>query len=93
MDGSTGFTLVLDDPAGNSYIECTSGADVAAGKDPLLKLERYERTPEQVTPLTCGLAHMQESPSDIGVVLLILKQKLMQMRQQPAECRGLSICG
>ncbi len=48
LDGSTAFTLVLDDPAGNSYIESTAGADAAAGRDPLLKLERYERTPEQV---------------------------------------------
>lgn len=48
LDGSTAFTLVLDDPAGNSYIESTAGADVAASRDPLLKLDRYERTPEQV---------------------------------------------
>lgn len=48
MEGTTAFTLVLDDPAGNSYIESSAGADVAASKDLLLKLERYERTPEQV---------------------------------------------
>lgn len=40
--GEAAFTLVLDDPAGNSYVEAG-----AAGADPALALERYERTPEQ----------------------------------------------
>ncbi len=48
VEGTAAFSLVLDDPAGNSYIESSGSADVAANKDPLLKLERYERTPEQV---------------------------------------------
>ena len=39
--GEAAFTLVLDDPAGNSYVEAGAGADAA------LALERYERTPEQ----------------------------------------------
>ncbi|CAL8462641.1 g2174 [Coccomyxa elongata] len=51
VEGTTAFTLVLDDPAGNSYIESSAGADVAASKDPLLKLERYERTPEQTAAI------------------------------------------
>ena len=45
MDGEEAFTLVLDDPSGNSYIE--SPGDTHDSKDPLLRLERYERTPEQ----------------------------------------------
>ena len=44
--GEAAFTLVLDDPAGNSYVEVGAGADAA------LALERYERTPEQA----CGTA-------------------------------------
>ena len=45
VDGEEAFTLVLDDPSGNSYIE--SPGDTHGSKDPLLRLERYERTPEQ----------------------------------------------
>ena len=45
MDGEDAFTLVLDDPSGNSYIE--SPGDTHDSRDPLLQLEHYERTPEQ----------------------------------------------
>ena len=45
MDGEEPFTLVLDDPSGNSYIE--SPGDTHDSKDPLLQLEHYKRTPEQ----------------------------------------------
>ena len=44
VDGESAFTLVLDDPAGNSYIETPAESHE---KDPLLRLEHYERTPEQ----------------------------------------------
>ena len=33
-----------DDPAGNSFVE---GPEAAAGRDPLLSVEHYDRTPEQ----------------------------------------------
>ena len=33
MDGETAFTLILDDPSGNSYIETPAGSHE---KDPLL---------------------------------------------------------
>lgn len=46
--GDTAFTLVLDDPAGNSYVEAGAGADTA------LTLERYERTPEQARGMALG---------------------------------------
>ena len=45
--GEAAFTLVLDDPAGNSYVEAGAGADAA------LALERYERTPEQARVRRC----------------------------------------
>ncbi len=44
VGGESAFTLVLDDPAGNSYIETPAESH---DKDPLLRLEHYERTPEQ----------------------------------------------
>ena len=44
VDGESAFTLVLDDPAGNSYIETPAESHE---KDPLLRLEHYERTREQ----------------------------------------------
>lgn len=52
--------MVLDDPAGNSYIEST-GAD-----DTLLRLEHYERTPEQVllSPTLWSLKHNLCSTDD-----------------------------
>lgn len=42
--GTETFTLEIDDPAGNSYIENPS----APGKDIRCKIMYYERTPEQV---------------------------------------------
>ena len=44
VDGESAFTLVLDDPSGNSYIETPAESHE---KDPLLRLEHYDRTPEQ----------------------------------------------
>lgn len=44
MDGDSAFTLVLDDPSGNSYIETPEDS---LEKDPLLRLDHYERTAEQ----------------------------------------------
>ncbi|GJP76658.1 hypothetical protein CLOP_g7071 [Closterium sp. NIES-67] len=43
IDGSRAFTLVLDDPSGNSYIENPRAPEA----DPLLKVDPYERTAEQ----------------------------------------------
>ncbi|CAI5504336.1 unnamed protein product [Closterium sp. Naga37s-1] len=43
IDGSRAFTLVLDDPSGNSYVENPRAPE----PDPILKVEHYERTPEQ----------------------------------------------
>ena len=45
--GQTEFTLVLDDPAGNS------GVEAAGPGDPLVRVEYYDRTPEQAA--ACGL--------------------------------------
>jgi len=44
VSGEAAFTLRLDDPAGNSYVEAGPGGIDADG---LLSLERYERTREQ----------------------------------------------
>ena len=38
------FTLVVDDPAGNSYVESTTGR---LEQDPLIRVEHYERTRQQ----------------------------------------------
>ena len=46
--GEVAFSLVLDDPAGNSYVEAGTGPDAA------LALERYERTPEQARGAALG---------------------------------------
>ena len=45
--GGLAFTLVLNDPAGNS------GVESAGPGDPLVKVAYYERTPEQAA--ACGL--------------------------------------
>ena len=47
--GEAAFTLALDDPAGNSYVEAGAGADAA------LALEHYERTPEQARGACTGV--------------------------------------
>ena len=49
MDGTRAFTLVLDDPAGNSYVESPAGTSLE--KDPLLRLERYERSAAQTAAI------------------------------------------
>lgn len=45
LEGTLPITLVLDDPAGNSYVQ--SLAEDPAEPDPGLKVTRYERTYEQ----------------------------------------------
>lgn len=42
-DGEKPFTLILDDPADNCFIY----NPYAPNDDPQLKIETYERTPEQ----------------------------------------------
>ena len=49
--GEAAFTLQLDDPAGNSYVEAgAAGADA----DPLLSLERFRRSREQARTASTG---------------------------------------
>lgn len=45
--GNSDFTFILDDPAGNSFIE----NPFAPSPDPLLAIKFYERTPEQQVSL------------------------------------------
>ncbi|XP_078168218.1 uncharacterized protein LOC144562798 [Carex rostrata] len=47
LSGDSNFTFVLDDPAGNSYVE----NPYAPSPDPLLSIRFYERTPEQTAAL------------------------------------------
>ncbi|GMH38203.1 hypothetical protein BSKO_06087 [Bryopsis sp. KO-2023] len=54
-EGEMGFTVVLDDFSGNSFIE-TDGSTVE--NDPLMEVKRYERTVEQCRAL--GLAVKEE---------------------------------
>lgn len=56
VDGESTFTLVLDDPSGNSYIETPAET---LEKDPLLQLEHYERTAEQAE----GIGLLPPEPS------------------------------
>ena len=56
MDGESTFTLVLNDPSGNSYIETPAET---LEKDPLLQLEHYERTAEQAE----GIGLLPPEPS------------------------------
>lgn len=42
-DGERGFTLILDDPAGNSFIQSLHGVL----PDPMLSMEKYDRSGEQ----------------------------------------------
>ena len=58
VDGKRPFTLLLDDPAGNSYVECPAGSTL--GQDPLLTLERYERTAAQAAAI--GLLPRGDEP-------------------------------
>merc|ERR1712226_1615937 len=53
LDGEREATLVLDDPAGNSYVQNPN----APADDPNLKKELYERTDEQKDDL--GLSMMK----------------------------------
>ena len=49
--GEAAFTLQLDDPAGNSYVEAgAAGADA----DPLLSLECFRRSREQARTASTG---------------------------------------
>ncbi len=65
MDGEDAFTLVLDDPSGNSYIE--SPGDTHDSRDPLLQLEHYERTPEQAAGI--GLLPPEPAGERLSVCL------------------------
>lgn len=44
MSGTKNITLILDDPAGNSYVQALTDDGAL---DDRLKIERYERTFEQ----------------------------------------------
>ena len=59
VDGECPFTLLLDDPAGNSYVEGPAGSTLE--QDPLLTLERYERSAAQQAAI--GLLPRGEEPS------------------------------
>ncbi|KAM7272061.1 hypothetical protein ACFE04_031275 [Oxalis oulophora] len=50
--GDSSFTFILDDPAGNSFIE----NPCAPSPDPSLSIKSYERTPEQQEALGYGPA-------------------------------------
>lgn len=64
MSGERPFTLVLDDPAGNSFVESPSSAE----HDPLLSLERYERSAAQAAAI--GLLPPGDSEPDQAALRL-----------------------
>jgi zinc finger protein len=74
-EGKTAFTLVLDDPSGNSFIE----NPFAPKPDPLMTTHNYARTDEQNVQIgamseetmmqhrdEAGLGSVQEEPSTAG---------------------------
>lgn len=48
IDGETKATLILDDPAGNSYVQSLGDGDAL---DEFLTIEKYDRTFEQMEEL------------------------------------------
>mmetsp|Transcript_16958 Transcript_16958/g.30490 ORF Transcript_16958/g.30490 Transcript_16958/m.30490 type:complete len:480 (-) Transcript_16958:7644-9083(-) len=50
-EGNTPFTLVLDDPGGNSFISFDSKNFATPLQDPSLSIEHYKRTREQLVEL------------------------------------------
>uniref|UniRef100_A0A0E0ID91 Zinc finger ZPR1-type domain-containing protein n=1 Tax=Oryza nivara TaxID=4536 RepID=A0A0E0ID91_ORYNI len=58
--GEAAFTFVLDDPAGNSFIENQN----APSSDPLLSVKFYERTREQQAALGFLVEPSTEEPGD-----------------------------
>ncbi|KAL6894022.1 hypothetical protein ACP4OV_008120 [Aristida adscensionis] len=61
--GEAAFTFVLDDPAGNSFIENPH----APSSDPLLSVRFYERTPEQLAALGFLAEPPTEQPAEAGL--------------------------
>ncbi|KAH9605042.1 hypothetical protein KSS87_003136 [Heliosperma pusillum] len=60
--GSSSFTFIVDDPAGNSFIENPH----APSSDPWLSLKFYERTPEQQEALGYVVGPSQEGDFQEG---------------------------
>lgn len=85
----TPFTLVLDDPSGNSYVE----NKCLPNQDPQIKLRWYTRTPEQQAFL--GLQGDQRTPAEIaasnaiqGVTAseMLNEKGLPEVMSFPANC-------
>ncbi len=55
------FGCHADDPAGNSFVE---GPEAAAGKDPLLSVEHYDRTPEQTREIGLSMGAEDSTATD-----------------------------
>jgi zinc finger protein len=51
------FTLVVDDPAGNSYVESLT----APLPDPKIRIEKYKRSPEQNDAIGLQPEHVENN--------------------------------
>ncbi len=68
MSGEAAFTLRLDDPAGNSYVEAGPGG---IDGDGLLSLERYERTREQARRLPVSVLRLSCMRTSCGAAFTL----------------------
>ncbi|XP_041742311.1 zinc finger protein ZPR1 isoform X2 [Coregonus clupeaformis] len=59
-EGESGFTLVIDDPSGNSFVE----NPFAPQKDEALSVSHYKRTPQQDAQLGIKAEDEEEKPSN-----------------------------
>ena len=76
------FTMILNDPAGNSFLENPS----APSKDPNIKLTTYTRTKEQDESL--GLKHetaQYRDPVDTNYAALLGKKHSQEFIKEPKE--------
>ncbi|WCJ25151.1 ZPR1 zinc-finger domain protein [Euphorbia peplus] len=82
--GVSPFTFILDDPAGNSFIE----NPFAPSPDPLLKIKFYERTPEQQIALGYSADVSQSGESADRPLSEVAGSISEQMRREPHGAVG-----
>ncbi|OMO62157.1 Zinc finger, ZPR1-type [Corchorus capsularis] len=77
--GESPFTFILDDPAGNSFIE----NPFAPSPDPSLSIKFYDRTPEQQASLGYLVDSSQVVESSSGASMEETSNTVDQVRRQP----------
>ncbi|KAI9032730.1 ZPR1 zinc-finger domain-containing protein [Phycomyces nitens] len=80
-DGQEKFTLIIDDPSGNSYIE----NKCLPAQDPQLKIKSYTRSPEQTEQL--GLQPEQPAnPTDAAMAAVEEDEEVPEVMTFPSNC-------